>query len=86
MRHSLFWQLMDDEFGPGYSRSVARDQTLPTLRGHTVETALADGVQPREVWQAVCVAMSVPPERHWGIDRSAKSTPDRTARAEGTGR
>ncbi len=64
---------MDDEFGPGYSRSVARDQTLPTLQGMTVEAALADGVQPRQVWQAVCEAMSVPPERHWGFDRSPGS-------------
>lgn len=78
---------MDDEFGPGYSRSVARDQTLPALRGHTVETALADGVQPREVWQAVCDAMSVPPERHWGADRgTTQARPDRSARADGTGR
>jgi hypothetical protein len=77
---------MDDEFGPGYSRSVARDQTLPSLDGHTVDTALAAGVQPREVWRAVCEAMSVPPERHWGIDRSAKSVPDRTARSEGRSR
>lgn len=74
---------MDDEFGRGYSASVARDQTLPTLDGRTVETALADGLSPRQVWAAVCEAMSVPPERHWGreqrVPRAGGSGPDRTA-------
>ena len=62
----MFWQLMDDEFGAGYARSVAADQSLPGLGGRTVDQALAAGHQPREVWQAVCEAMEVPPERRWG--------------------
>ncbi len=57
---------MDEEFGPAYSRSVAADQSLAQLGGKTVETALAAGHSPREVWHAVCESMDVPPERRRG--------------------
>ncbi len=71
MRHSLFWQLMDEEFGSAYSRSVAADQSLAELGGKTVETALAAGHSPREVWHAVCESMGVPPERSRGRPQGA---------------
>ncbi len=62
----MFWQLMDDEFGAGYARSVATDQALSALGGQSADQALAAGHVPREVWQAVCEAMDVPPARRWG--------------------
>jgi len=62
----VFWQLMDDEFGTSYARSVASDQALSPLGGLTVDQALAAGHPPREVWQAICEAMDVPAERRWG--------------------
>ena len=68
VRHSEFWRLMDDEFGPGYARSVASDQALSALGSRTASEALAAGVPPREVWAAVCDAMHVPPERRLGIE------------------
>ncbi len=71
MRHSLFWQLMDEEFGSAYSRSVAADQSLAELGGKTVETAFAAGHSPREVWHAVCESMDVPPERRRGRPQRA---------------
>lgn len=66
MQHSEFWRLMDEEFGAGYARTVARDQALTTLAGCTVDEALAARIAPREVWIALCEAMSVPTERRWG--------------------
>ena len=76
VRHSVFWQLMDDEFGAGYARSVAADQALSSLGGQTVDQALAAGHSPREVWAAVCDAMEVPPERRWGRERAPHARRD----------
>ncbi|HET7303913.1 MAG TPA: DUF3046 domain-containing protein [Segeticoccus sp.] len=68
MRLSEFWTLMDDEFGRAYSRSVARDHVLTELGGRTADEALEAGYRPRRVWEAVCEAMDVPPERRLGKD------------------
>ncbi len=68
MRHSQFWELMDAEFSPGYARSIARDQVIGALGGRTAEQALAAGTRPREVWEALCDALDVPPERRLGPD------------------
>jgi hypothetical protein len=43
VRHSEFWQLLDDEFGPAYARTVARDVVVDVLGGRTAEQALAAG-------------------------------------------
>ena len=69
MRESRFWELMDDEFGAAYARSVATGQTLTALDGRTPEQALADGVAPRRVWDVLCAQMGVPPERYFGPDK-----------------
>lgn len=68
MRNSQFWELMGHEFGAGYARSVATDQTMSGLNGRTPAQALEDGVSPARVWQAVCDAMQIPESRWWGPD------------------
>ncbi|HEX5493746.1 MAG TPA: DUF3046 domain-containing protein [Mycobacteriales bacterium] len=60
MRLSDFWTRMDERFGAGYARSVARDLVLADLGGRTVEQALAAGLPARDVWQAVCEAFDIP--------------------------
>ncbi len=67
VRHSDFWRLMDEEFGSGYARSLARGQVVTGLDGRTVEEALAAHVPPREVWFALCEQMDVPVERRHGV-------------------
>jgi hypothetical protein len=69
VRHSEFWQLMDDEFGAGYARTVARDQVMAALGGRTAQEALRARVPPRQVWSALCDLMEVPSARRWGRDR-----------------
>lgn len=54
---------MEDEFGPVRAASVARDHVFADLGGRTVEEALEAGIDPREVWKAVCDAYEVPPSR-----------------------
>jgi len=68
VRHSEFWQLLEDEFGPTYARTVARDVVVDVLGGRTAEQALAAGARPREVWLALCDTMDVPVERRLGRD------------------
>jgi hypothetical protein len=66
MRISDFWRLMDDEFGAGYARSLARDHVLAALGNLTPMEALESGTAPREAWLALCADMDVPKERWLG--------------------
>jgi len=69
VRYSDFWELMDDVFGSSYARTLATDQVLGVLADRTAVQALADGVEPRTVWRALCDAMEVPEHRRWGSDQ-----------------
>lgn len=59
MRLSDFWERMHAVFGPEYAASWARDTVLPEL-GTTVDVAIAQGVETREIWSAVCANVEVP--------------------------
>ena len=72
MRLSDFWRLMDEEFGPAYSRVLAADLVLGALGGRTAADALRAGVEPKAVWLAVCDIQEVPPERRLGRDIQPK--------------
>jgi hypothetical protein len=60
MRLTVFWDKMRAQFGDAYAASVARDYVLSGLGGRTVDQALAEGVEPKAVWRAVCEAFEVP--------------------------
>jgi Protein of unknown function (DUF3046) len=60
VRLTVFWERMRAQFGEGYADSVAADYVLAPLGGRTASQGLADGVDPKLVWQAVCEAFSVP--------------------------
>ena len=51
---------MRAQFGDSYAESVAKDFVLAGLGGRTVDQALADGVDAKTVWRAVCEAFDVP--------------------------
>lgn len=60
-----FWERMTERFGPAYVDSVARDQVIGLLGDRTIYAALEAGVEPKEVWLAVCEHFDVPVrERH----------------------
>jgi len=63
VRPTQFRSLMEDEFGPVRAASLARDHVFADLGGRTVEDALEAGVDPREVWRAVCETFDVPRSR-----------------------
>ncbi len=62
MRLTDFWERMEQTFGPAYARSWADDQHLAALDGRTVSQALAEGVDTKDVWSAVCAHAQVPSE------------------------
>jgi len=62
VRLTVFWQKMRGQFGVAYAASVAKDYVLADLGGRTVDQALADGVEPKVIWRAVCEAFEIPEE------------------------
>jgi hypothetical protein len=50
---------MEARFGAGYAHSLAADYRLPLLSA-TVNDALEQGVEAKEVWRAVCAEFEVP--------------------------
>ena len=69
MRLSIFWNLMNDEFGETYASSLAQHHALGVLGDRTVAQALEAGESPRRVWLALCDAMDVPESRRLGVER-----------------
>ena len=65
MRLSEFWALMEQEFGEGYAQIVATSRTLSSLGSRTAEQAIEDGERVRDVWEALCRDLDVPPEHHY---------------------
>ena len=63
VRQTAFWSLMKDQFGEVYAQSLAKDFVFGNLGGRTVERALADGVDAKVVWRAVCDTFNVPEHR-----------------------
>ena len=68
MRHREFWNLVDEVLGASFGRAVASDQVLGELDGLTACEAIDAGVEPRDVWHALCDALDVPEPQRWGSD------------------
>ena len=50
-------------FGTAYGASVLADHVLTGFHGRTAAQAIEDGVEPRDVWRALCVDFDVPREQ-----------------------
>lgn len=73
MRLSDFHSLMNDEFGPEYAAVLLRDLALTELGDLTGQKALAAGLEPKEIWQAICRAQNVPIERWQGLNKKPRN-------------
>lgn len=60
VRVTEFWERMREQFGPAYADAVARDQVIRTLDGRSPLAALDAGVDPKQVWLAVCEHFELP--------------------------
>jgi len=68
MRRSEFQRAVDDEFG-ARANAVVNDLVLSRVGGRTAAEAIAAGVDPREVWLALCEELDVPADRRYGVGR-----------------
>jgi hypothetical protein len=50
-------------FGATYGGSVLTDHVLTMFDGRTAARAIEDGIDPRDVWRALCVDFDVPREQ-----------------------
>lgn len=68
MRRSEFNRAVADEFG-ARANAVVTDLVLSKVGGRSAADAIAAGVDPREVWLALCEELDVPAERRYGVGR-----------------
>ena len=66
MRRSEFQRAVDDEFG-GRANTIVTDLVLSRVGGRTAAEAISAGVDPREVWLALCDETDVPEARRHGV-------------------
>ncbi|MDV3125123.1 DUF3046 domain-containing protein [Mycobacterium sp. 21AC1] len=60
MRLTEFHVLVEGQFGSMRGRSLLVDHVLAAIGGRTATQAIEDGVDPREVWRALCADFDVP--------------------------
>lgn len=63
MRLTEFNERVVLRFGTAYSASVLADHMLTAFGGRTADQAIEDGVEPRDVWRALCVDFDVPKDQ-----------------------
>ncbi|MFE3079602.1 DUF3046 domain-containing protein [Nocardia tengchongensis] len=62
MRLTEFQELMHTEFGTARADALLTDHVLPSM-GRTGAQAIEGGVDPRDVWRALCAEFDVPKSR-----------------------
>jgi hypothetical protein len=60
VRLTEFRELVDVQFGAVRGSSLLVDHVLTRLGGRTAAQAIEAGVDPREVWRALCADFDVP--------------------------
>jgi hypothetical protein len=60
MRLTEFRELVDGQFGQVRGASLLVDHVLTKLGGRTAMQAIEEGVDPRDVWRALCADFDVP--------------------------
>ncbi len=63
MRLTEFHELVETQFGSVRGASLLVDHVLTRLGGRTAAQAIEDGVEPRDVWRALCADFDVPREQ-----------------------
>ena len=64
MKNSEFTLALEEVFGPVFGNSLAQDLVLSPW-GLSASAALAQGVDPREVWDRLCDEMLVSETPPW---------------------
>ncbi|NLI19533.1 MAG: DUF3046 domain-containing protein [Actinomycetales bacterium] len=64
MRLSEFTSAVASRFDPRYAQAIMNDLVLPGI-GSTPAQALAAGIDPQRVWDAVCLELRLPEEERY---------------------
>lgn len=75
MRNRELADLVADVLGPVEGRLLLEELVIGDLGDRTGAAALADGVEPRVVWHALCDALGIPDTARWGTDRHRQAPP-----------
>lgn len=60
MRLTEFHDRVRSRFGAAYGATVLADHVLAAVGGRTAAQAIEAGVEPRDVWWALCTDFDVP--------------------------
>jgi hypothetical protein len=60
VRLTEFNELVESQFGAVRGQSLLVDHVLSGFSGRTAAQAIEDGVEPRDVWRALCADFDVP--------------------------
>jgi hypothetical protein len=60
VRLTEFRELVEGQFGAVRGQSLLVDHVLSSLGGRTAAEAIEAGVEPRDVWRALCADFDVP--------------------------
>ncbi len=60
MRLTEFNELVQGQFGAARASSMLLDHALTVFGGRTAVQVIEDGVDPRDVWRALCADFDVP--------------------------
>jgi len=60
VRLTEFNELVEAQFGPVRGASLVVDHVLTRIGGRTAAQAIEAGVEPRDVWRALCADFDVP--------------------------
>jgi hypothetical protein len=63
VRLTQFHELVEAQFGPVRGASLLVDHVLTRQGGRTAVQAIEAGVDPRDVWWALCADFDVPREQ-----------------------
>ena len=66
MKLSRFYELVAEEFGPGFSEVILNDTRLTEFNDKTPSELIAMGEDRRAVWLAICGSQQVPKDRWQG--------------------
>ncbi|WP_342319909.1 DUF3046 domain-containing protein [Corynebacterium mayonis] len=71
MRLTEFHQLIEDEFGLAQGKWLVESHVVAQY-GATPAEMIEKGIDPRQVWEALCDDFDVPAERRLGVDREGR--------------
>jgi hypothetical protein len=60
VRLTEFQELVEGQFGTVRASSMLVDHVLSGYGGRTAVQAIEDGIDPRDVWRALCADFDVP--------------------------